>query len=441
LTEGFVKKDMEVFMGILSSLYTGVSGLSAQGEALGVIGDNIANAQTVGFKASRAEFQDILSKDLKGILGGNQIGRGVKIGAVNPILTQGNVDATEKATDLAISGDGYFKVKGSDGESFTRDGAFYFDRDGFLITKDKQRVQGFQADERGNILNKMGDISFPRALIPAKGTSEIKVDLNLDSRVDTAKKFDPADPYNTAHYSTGIEMYDSQGNKHLVTLFFNKTADRQWEYRGLVDGKDVTGGEAGKLEQVVAGRLQFTTDGKLESQEVTDSAFNFSGGALQNQQIRISFGDDIATGGTGIDGTKQYGKESDLIGWSQDGASAGTITGLSFNDEGVLTALYSNGEARDLAQIALAKFENPEAMFKVGNNRMKESRDSGAPAMGSPNRAGRGKIFAKSLERSTVDLATEFVNLIQNQRSFQANAKTITTTDQLLEEVINLKRG
>ncbi|MFN7824944.1 MAG: flagellar hook protein FlgE, partial [Pseudobdellovibrionaceae bacterium] len=437
----FVKKDMEVFMGILSSLYTGVSGLSAQGEALGVIGDNIANAQTVGFKASRAEFQDILSKDLKGILGGNQIGRGVKIGAVNPILTQGNVDATEKATDLAISGDGYFKVKGSDGESFTRDGAFYFDRDGFLITKDKQRVQGFQADERGNILNKMGDISFPRALIPAKGTSEIKVDLNLDSRVDTAKKFDPADPYNTAHYSTGIEMYDSQGNKHLVTLFFNKTADRQWEYRGLVDGKDVTGGEAGKLEQVVAGRLQFTTDGKLESQEVTDSAFNFSGGALQNQQIRISFGDDIATGGTGIDGTKQYGKESDLIGWSQDGASAGTITGLSFNDEGVLTALYSNGEARDLAQIALAKFENPEAMFKVGNNRMKESRDSGAPAMGAPNRAGRGKIFAKSLERSTVDLATEFVNLIQNQRSFQANAKTITTTDQLLEEVINLKRG
>ncbi|MFN7454047.1 MAG: flagellar hook protein FlgE, partial [Pseudobdellovibrionaceae bacterium] len=350
-------------MGILSSLYTGVSGLSAQGEALGVIGDNIANAQTVGFKASRAEFQDILSKDLKGILGGNQIGRGVKIGAVNPILTQGNVDATEKATDLAISGDGYFKVKGSDGESYTRDGAFYFDRDGFLITKDKQRVQGFQADERGNILNKMGDISFPRALIPAKGTSEINVDLNLDSRVDTAKKFDPKDPYNTAHYSTGIEMYDSQGNKHLVTLFFNKTADRQWEYRGLVDGKDVTGGEAGKLEQVVAGKLQFTTDGKLESQEVSDSAFNFSGGALQNQQIRISFGDDIATGGTGIDGTKQYGKESDLIGWSQDGASAGTITGLSFNDEGVLTALYSNGEARDLAQIALAKFENPEAMF------------------------------------------------------------------------------
>lgn len=427
-------------MSILAALYTGVSGLSAQGQALGVIGDNIANSQTVGFKASRAEFQDILSKDLKGILGGNQIGRGVKIGAVNPILTQGNTDATEKSTDLAISGDGYFKVKGSDGESYTRDGAFLFDRDGYLVTKDKQRVQGFQADEKGNILNKVGDISFPRALIPAKGTDEIKIDLNLDSRMETTKKFDAKDPYNTSHYSTGIEIYDSQGNKQLVTLFFNKTADRKWEYTGVVDGKQVTGGTEGELESVVKGTLEFTVDGKLQSQEVTESNFNFAGGALQNQQIRISFGDDISNGGTGIDGTKQYGKESDLISWSQDGASAGTITGLSFNDEGVLTALYSNGEARDLAQIALAKFENPEAMFKVGNNRMKESRDSGAPALGSPNRAGRGKIFAKSLERSTVDLASEFVNLIQNQRSFQANAKTITTTDQLLEEVINLKR-
>jgi flagellar hook protein FlgE len=427
-------------MSILAALYTGVSGLSAQGQALGVIGDNIANSQTVGFKASRAEFQDILSKDLKGILGGNQIGRGVKIGAVNPILTQGNTDSTEKSTDLAISGDGFFKVKGSDGESYTRDGAFLFDRDGFLVTKDKQRVQGFQADEKGNILNKVGDISFPRALIPAKATSEINIDLNLDSRMEPTKKFDIKDPYNTAHYSTGIEIYDSQGNKQLVTLFFYKTADRKWEYTGLVDGKQVTGGKDGKLESVVKGTLEFTVDGKLKSQKITDSNFNFAGGALQNQQIRISFGDDIDQGGTGINGTKQYGKESDLISWSQNGASAGTITGLSFNDEGILTALYSNGEARDLAQIALARFENPEALFKVGNNRMKESRDSGSPALGAPNRAGRGKIFAKSLERSTVDLASEFVNLIQNQRAFQANAKTITTTDQLLEEVINLKR-
>src|SRR4029077_11241245 len=145
-------------MGVLSSLYTGVSGLSAQGEALGVMGDNIANANTIGFKASRAEFQDIVAKSLKGILGGNQIGRGVKIGAVNPILAQGNVDSTEKVTDLAISGDGYFTLRGSDGESYTRDGSFHFDREGFLVTNDNQRVQGFQADEKGIVINKVGDI-------------------------------------------------------------------------------------------------------------------------------------------------------------------------------------------------------------------------------------------------------------------------------------------
>jgi flagellar hook protein FlgE len=427
-------------MGILSSLYTGVSGMTAQGEALGVIGDNIANANTIGFKASRAEFQDIISKSLKGVLGGNQIGRGVKIGAVNPILTQGNVDATEKVTDLAISGDGYFKVKGSDGDSFTRDGSFHFDREGFLVTNDNQKVQGFSTDDKGNILNKMTDIKFPRALIPAKASKEIKFDLNLDSRMEPTKKFDIKDPYSTSHYSTGVEMYDSQGNKHLLSMFFNKVADRQWDYKGGVDGKEVTGGEEGKLSEVCAGKLEFTVDGKLDSQTMTASNFNFKGGALQGQQIKLNFGDAIKEGGKGLDGTKQYGKNSDLISWHQDGAAAGTITSLSFNDEGILTAVYSNGQAADLAQIALAKFENPEALFKVGNNRLKESRDSGGASIGGPGTAGRGKLFAKSLERSTVDLATEFVNMIQNQRGFQANAKTITTTDELLNEVIQLKR-
>ncbi len=428
-------------MGVLSSLYTGVSGLSAQGEALGVIGDNIANSNTVGFKASRAEFQDIIAKSLKGILGGNQIGRGVKIGAVNPILVQGNVDATEKATDLAISGDGYFMLRGSDGESYSRDGSFHFDREGYLVTNDNQRVQGFQADEEGKILNKVADIKFPRALIPAKATKEIRMDLNLDSRIQTIKQWDPSKPYDSSHYSTGIEVYDSQGNKHLMTMFFTKTADRTWEYTGMVDGKEVTGGQEGQMAEVTKGKIAFTVDGKLDTEEMTNSAFNFAGGALQNQQIKIDFGDSITTDqGEGLDGTKQYGKDSDLISWGQDGSAAGTINNLSFNDEGVLTALYSNGETQDLAQIALAKFENPEALFKVGNNRLKEARDSGAPAVGAPNKAGRGKIFAKSLERSTVDMASQFVSLIQNQRAFQANAKTITTTDELLAEVINLKR-
>lgn len=428
-------------MGVLSSLYTGVSGLTAQGEALGVIGDNIANANTIGFKASRAEFQDIISKNLKGILGGNQIGRGVKIGAVNPLLSQGNVDATEKSTDLAISGDGYFVLRGTDGETYSRDGSFHFDREGYLVSNDGQRVQGFEADENGKVINKVGDIKFPRALIPAKATSEIVMDLNLDSRVEVGKVFNPEDPYSTSHYSTGVEVFDSQGNKHLMTMFFNKSADRAWDVRGMIDGKEVMGGQPGKMSEVMTAKLTFTVDGKLDTEQITKQAFNFAGGALQNQQVKVDFGDSITTDkGKGLNGTKQYGKDSDLISWRQDGAAAGTITNMSFNDEGVLTALYTNGQARDLAQISLAKFENPEALFKVGNNRLKESRDSGAGAIGKARQAGRGQLFAKSLERSTVDLATEFVNLIQNQRGFQANAKTITTTDELLNEVIQLKR-
>lgn len=428
-------------MGVLSSLYTGVSGLTAQGEALGVIGDNIANANTIGFKASRAEFQDIISKNLKGILGGNQIGRGVKIGAVNPLLSQGNVDATEKSTDLAISGDGYFVLRGTDGETYSRDGSFHFDREGYLVSNDGQRVQGFEADEGGKVINKVGDIKFPRALIPAKATSEIVLDLNLDSRVEVGKVFKPEDPYSTSHYSTGVEVFDSQGNKHLMTMFFNKSADRAWDVRGMVDGKEVMGGQPGKMSEVMTAKLTFTVDGKLDTEQITKQAFNFTGGGLQNQQVKVDFGDSITTDkGKGLNGSKQYGKDSDLISWRQDGAAAGTITNMSFNDEGVLTALYTNGQARDLAQISLAKFENPEALFKVGNNRLKESRDSGAGAIGKARQAGRGQLFAKSLERSTVDLATEFVNLIQNQRGFQANAKTITTTDELLNEVIQLKR-
>lgn len=428
-------------MSVLSSLYTGVSGLAAQGEALGVVSDNIANANTTGFKASRAEFQDIVAKSLKGVLGGNQIGRGTKIGAVNPIMTQGNIDSTEKATDLAISGDGYFVLRGAEGQSFTRDGSLHFDREGYLVSNDNQRVQGYQSDGKGRVINQMDDIHFPKALVPAQGTKAVELTMNLDSRATVGKPFDPKDPYASSQFATGVEMYDSQGNKHLTTFFFNKTADRQWEYHAMADGKEVMGGKEDELAEVAVGKLGFTVDGRLDTQTVTKSAFNFQGGAQQNQQIKISFGDAITTDkGKGIVGTKQYGKESDVVTWKQDGSAAGTITNLSFNETGVLTATYTNGRSEDLAQVILAKFENPEALFKIGNNRFKEARDSGSPAIGAAMMSGRGKFSVKSLERSTVDIAQEFVSMIQNQRSFQANAKTITTTDELLGEIINLKR-
>lgn len=429
-------------MGVLSSMWTGITGLQAQGEAMGVTADNIANANTTGFKASRAEFSDVMSRSLKGIDGGNQMGRGTRIQSITPVMSQGNLDNTDRTTDLAVNGNGFFTLKGTEGTSYTRDGSFKFDKAGNLVNNSGQRVQGFQADEKGKIENKVADIKFPRALVNASGTKEVKLDLNLDSRnVANSKTFDPKDPYKTSHYSTAVEMYDSQGNKHLLNLFFNKGEDRTWTYKGLVDGKEVTDAPEGQdLAIVLEGKLQFTEEGKLNSQEVTNSALNFKGGAKQDQQIKFNFGDDLASGGKGIDGTKQFGKDSDVVSWTQDGYAAGTVTGLSFNDEGVLTASYSNGQVLDLAQIALAKFEAPESLFKIGGNMFKESRDSGAAAVGGPRMAGRGSVMSKSLERSTVDLASEFVNMITQQRGFQANSKTITTSDELLNEVIQLKR-
>lgn len=430
-------------MGILTSMWTGVTGMTAQGEALGVTADNIANANTTGFKASRAEFQDIMSRSIGGIDGGNQMGRGAKIGAVNPLLTQGNIDHTDRSTDVAINGNGFFQVKGSEGVSYTRDGSFHFDKDGFLVNTDKQRIQGYQANARGELENKMGDIKFPKALVNASATTKIKLDLNLDSRHEAnSKTFDPKDPYKTSHYATAVEVFDSQGNKHLLNMFFNKGADRQWTYHGLVDGKEMEGGapQGQTLAEACTGTVTFTEDGLLQAQELTSSNFNFAGGAKGDQQIKINFGDDIATGGKGMDGSKQFGKDSDIVSWNQDGFSAGSVTNMSFNDEGVLTASYTNGQVLDLGQIVLSNFENPEALTKIGGNLFKQSRDSGEPSIGAPRLSGRGSIMSKSLERSNVDLASEFVTMITNQRAFQANSKTITTSDELLNEVIQLKR-
>lgn len=430
-------------MGLLTSMWTAVSGMNAQGEALNVVADNIANSNTTGFKASRAEFADIMSRGLRGIDGGNQIGRGVRVTAVNPLQSQGNLDHTDRSTDIGINGNGYFQVKGSEGVNYTRDGSFHFDKNGFLVNNDKQRVQGYQANEKGQIETKLGDLKFPKALINASSTDNIKLDLNLDSRQEVGSRvFDPKDPYKSSHYATAVEVFDSQGSKHILNLFFNKTEERGWTYKGMIDGKDMEGGapDGQQMAEVCEGKLTFTENGLLNTQDLTLSNFNFAGGAKPDQEIKFNFGDDIASGGKGLEGTKQFGKESDIISWNQNGFSAGMVNTLSFNDEGVLTASYSNGQVVDLGQIVLANFENPEALTKVGGNLFKQSRDSGEASVGAPRLSGRGSVMAKSLERSNVDLAGEFVNMITNQRAFQANSKAITTSDELLNEVIQLKR-
>lgn len=426
-------------MGILRSFNIGVSGLNATGTGMGVISDNIANAGTTGFKASRAEFQDVLASSLKGIDGGDQLGAGVKLGHVKSMMTQGDIARTESITDLAINGNGFFRVEAPFGPGYTRDGSMNFDKEGNLVNGDGYKVLGFQSNEDGEITNKMGPIKLGNTTIPAKATSEIKLNMNLDSRVNV-KQFDANDPENTSNFSHSVTVYDNVGTARLVSVYYNKTADNNWNYRAMVDGKDASGGEAGTMVEMASGTLSFTDKGVLQEEIEGNNAFNFNKGAAQGQQIKFSWGESVAEGGTGLDATTQYGDDSAIARTTQDGETAGTLRSLSFNDNGVLTAVYDNGASREIAAVGIAKFENNEGLFKVGKNLFKESIKSGQSSMGKPGEAGRGEVLAKSIELSNVDIATEFVSLMKAQRNFSANAKTLQASDQMLQEVLSIKR-
>jgi flagellar hook protein FlgE len=426
--------------GILGAFNIGISGLQAAGGGISVVGDNISNSGTTGFKASRAEFQDVLATSLKGIDGGDQFGAGTKLAHIKPTFTQGNISRTENITDLAINGDGFFAIQAPFGPGFSRDGSFHFDKNGFLVNSDSYKVQGFPADADGNIQNKLTPVKLGNTTIPAQATETVKISMNLDSREEN-RIFDPLKPDDTSNFSSSMTVYDNVGTSRIITLYFNKEANNTWVYHAMVDAADAAGaGEDEKMIEMATGRLVFNDKGVLQEEITENNAFNFNKGAAPGQKIDFDFGDSITEGGTGLDASTQYGSESAVARHTQDGASAATLTSLSFNDNGILTAVYNNGKSRDLAQIAISKFENNEGLFKVGKNLYKESIKSGQAAYGKPGEAGRGEVFAKSIELSNVDLANEFIGLMNNQRNFQANAKTITTADQMLQEILNIKR-
>ncbi len=427
-------------VGILGAFQVGISGLAAAGGGLAVVGDNIANSGTAGFKSSRAEFQDVLATSLKGIDGGDQFGAGTKLAHIKPQFTQGNIARTENITDLAISGNGFFQIEAPFGYAYSRDGSFHFDKDGVLINADGYVVRGFQVGENGQINNKVAPVKLGQTTIAAKATEKVNINMNLDSREDV-KVFNVEKPEETSSYSTTLSIYDNIGTARLITMYYNKAENNTWEYHAVVDGKDAAGGEEGKYYEMASGRLVFNDKGILQEEVEQLNELNFNKGAAPGQKVTFNYGESITEGGTGIDAATQYGSESAVSRHTQDGATAATLTSLSFNDKGTLTAAYNNGESRDLAQIAIAKFENNEGLFKVGKNLFKESSKSGQAAMGRPHEAGRGEILSKSIELSNVDLATEFISLMEQQRNFQANAKTINTADQMLQEVLNIKRG
>lgn len=427
-------------MSIVKAMYTGVSGLTAQSDALGVVGDNIANANTVGFKRSRSQFED----QLGGAIGSAE-GAGVRMVRTQQIFAQGTLLNTGQPTDLALAGDGFFVVNGTiagtDGSFYTRNGQMSLRNDGTLINSSGLTVQGYMVNPDGSFSSQLGDITLPPAGLPPHATNKLTITANLDAAATTpAAPWDPQNPGNTSNLSTTMTTYDSLGNARTLDVYFRKTAPGTWEYHALARGAEVVGGVAGTNVEVATGQMDFTTTGALQNvTSLAGGTVSFNG-ATPNQALNFDLGKPIAAGGTGLEGSTQFGAPSAIAAQSQDGYTSGNLAGVKVDGDGIVSGVYSNGQTAAAGRLAIAKFRANEGLGRAGQNLWVATEESGDAALGAVGSGGRGSVVSGALEQSNVDVAEQFVDLITHQRSFQANSKTITTADQMLQELMTIKQ-
>ncbi|PHR29445.1 MAG: flagellar hook-basal body protein [Desulfotalea sp.] len=422
-------------MGISSAFYSGVSGLNTNSAAMSVIGNNLANTNTVGFKGSRHVFADLLSGSINGSGGASQVGRGVGVSQIDQVFSQGTFESTESNLDLAIEGDGFFILKepGAETVYYSRAGAFRFDENGFLVNPEGLNVQGkkFGADGQIAAGDPEGIQVQNNGLIAGQATTELKLTTNLSSTsLAIALPFDMNNDA-TYNYSSSTQVFDSLGSPHLITTYFIKTGANQW---GTAWSAEDNAGNV--LQGQFANNLQFTTDGVLVGTAavppvptkaiIAGADIDWGPDTLQTD-IEITFNN------------TQFDSDSVVLSQDQNGFAAGSLTGVEIDGEGKVIAFYSNGESTKIAQVVLGKFVNPHGLKTVGSNLYQASAEAGPPRVGIPD-AELGSIFTNSLELSNVDMGVEFVRMITVQRGFQANSKIITTVDELLGELINLKR-
>ncbi|MFP4379655.1 MAG: flagellar hook protein FlgE [Candidatus Sumerlaeia bacterium] len=422
-------------MSIVSALYAGVTGMFAMSKSMQVTGNNIANINTVGFKGSRASFADLLSASINTPSGKQQVGRGVRTVAIENLFHQGSFESTPVVTDVALNGDGYFVLTTEFETFYTRAGEFRIDKDGNLVNALGMFVNGYEFQPNGELDGDMVPISLSSETSPPNATGDgteegtgMFLNINLNSEAPI-RAFDPDDPGGSSNFATAVTLYDSLGAPHTATLYFNKTADNEWEWRAMVDGGEITGGTEGTLVEGATGTLSFDANGNLTNQTVDASDFDFVNGAEQNQVVGWDF-----TGSTQVD------SESVTNSITQDGFPPGSLQAIDIDREGVITGIFSNGLARPLYQFAVASFAAETELFREGNSLFIETAKAGQPVYSTPNAGTNGTIAASTLELSNVDLTEEFVDMITTQRAFQANSKTIMTSDQMLETVINMKR-
>jgi len=426
-------------MSIWSSLYTGRSGLTAHGDAINVVGDNIANVSTVGFKAGSANFNDVLGARTGG---GQAMGAGVQMGSVSQAFGQGSFIQSGGALDYAIQGGGFFQVAGEhngiENNYYTRNGRFSLSADGLVVNEDGLRLQGYQVDSSGNATGAPGDISISGQSAPS-ATTAANIDLNLNPNDTGAGPWDPLNPSTSSDYQTSMTVYDSLGNSHDVQMYFVNNGSGAWEWHAMVEGSELNGGTPGTMTEIADGNLGFDTNGQLDTEVLNASSADFVG-ATPGQAIQFDFGDAITTdGGTGA-GSSQVAGQSSVEAVDQDGREPGELLDIVTADDGTISGLYSNGETEPLAKLAIASFRAPENLQRQGDQLWVASRDSGQAMLGEPGTSGRGSVASNALEGSNVDLGDELVTLIAYQRAFQANARTISTADEMLTEVANLKR-
>jgi flagellar hook protein FlgE len=428
-------------MGISSALYSGVSGLNTDSQAMTVIGNNLANTSTVGFKGARTVFSDLLSSTIYGSGGASQVGRGVGMSKVDNVFNQGTFQSTDSNLDCAIEGTGLFLLKktGDDTTYYSRAGAFRFDESGYLINPEGLRVQGKPYDTSGNLIaGDPKDIQVVSAgLEPANVTTTMTLNTNLDAsakEIPVATAFDYTNT-TTFNYSSSTQVYDTLGNQHLVTLYFRKqdelgggTANSWNWYWSAANAAGTALGQGGN-PNTIAGSFTFLPDGTLAAPAT---------GTIASGDLNWANGSTPTAIGLTFD-TTQFKSDSVVISQSQNGYGAGNLTGVTIDNAGAVTAAYSNGVQKKISSLVLGKFNSPNGLELVGSNLFKATDSSGTPRVGLPGPE-LGKVFTNSLEQSNVDMGGQFVEMITVQRAFQANSKIITTVDDLLNEVIQMKR-
>jgi flagellar hook protein FlgE len=412
----------------LTSFYTALTGLNNNSMAINTIGDNLANMNTTAFKSSKATFAELLAGVSGTSATGNPIsyGLGSTLNGISRNCSQGTINYTGSSTDAAINGNGYFIVSTTGGMGFSRSGRFEFNGNGNLVSSDGFKVMGYMAS--GGTIDNTGTVTEIEInkgqLIPASATSTMSMAANLDAQAA-----------NGDTYSSSVQIYDRLGQSHTIRIEYSKTATGTWSWSASIPAED-TGGAVGGSTVIGSGDLQFDEEGLLSS-PATNPILNISGLANGAADMNIEFSLRNAAGTPII---TSYANASAVSSTMQDGYEASALKSISIDNRGVIVGLAENGKSIPLAQIALADFPNEEGLQKYKGSTFVTFTSTGEPSIGVAGTGGRGSITGASLEQSNVDMAQEFIDLIVAQRAYQANSRVITTTDELYQDSLNLKR-